>query len=235
MSKPSPRILSQAVCLYLDIDPVRVFEPCRRATGSITEACVLLLQNLEPATRADAFRADAIRPDNIPPRVMEALTMLREGWRPSGRVARALDISSSNEMSGRTSGQTSGRMASALDAQREGGCNPPLRLILLYISPPSYTLGIQAADGAFIPIGKVDRLSDLPPDERFKLRKRARALVTESFGPTSLLKPEIVVEATYSHIEINNRTKAGIVLRNVAITRICWDESVESIASLESL
>lgn len=240
VKKPSPRILSQAVCLYLGIDPVRVFEPCRRATGSITEACVLLLQNLEPASRARATRAaatsraDAIRPDsdNIPPRVMDALTMLRKGWRPSGssgRVARALDVS--NELSGRTSG----RMASALDAQREGACDAPLRLILLYISPPSYTLGIQAADGAYIPIGKVDRLADLHPDERAKLRKRARALVMESFGPTSLLKPEIVVEATYSHIEINTRTKAGKVLRNVAITRICWDDSIESIAVLESL
>jgi ATP-dependent DNA ligase len=120
----------------------------------------------------------------------------------------------------------------------EGGhVGPPLRarLILLYINAHTYILGIQAADGAYIPIGKVDSLADLHPDERAKLRKRARALVTESFGPTSLLKPEIVVEATYSHIDINNRTKAGKVLRNVAITRICWDDSIESIAALESL
>lgn len=238
VSKPHPRHLAQAVCLYLDIDRERVFEPCRRATGSITEACVLLLRNLEPADGADTSRADTsradtlVRPFNIPPRVAEVLAMLREGWRPvlgqtSGRAAHA---------DGRT--HVSARVEPGGHVSQVGGhVGPPLhaRLILLYISPPSYTLGIRAADGAYIPIGKVDRLSDLHPDERAKLRKRAKSLVIESFGPTSLLKPEIVVEATYSHIEINTRTKAGKVLRNVAITRICWDESIESIAALESL
>jgi len=74
VKNPSPRILAQAVCLYLGIDPERVFAPCRRATGSITEACRMLLRNMEPG-------ADAIRP-NISPRVAEVVAMLREGWRP---------------------------------------------------------------------------------------------------------------------------------------------------------
>ena len=177
VKNPSPRILAQAVCLYLGIDPERVFEPCRRATGSITEACRMLLRNMEPGAGADA-------------RVEE------DGAR---------------------------------DAPRH------TRLLLLYISPPSYTLGIRGTDGAYIPIGKVDSMADLPADERTKLHKRAKALITESFGPTSLLTPEIVVEASFSHVEANPRTKAKKVLRNVAITRICWDESIESIATLESL
>ncbi len=215
MKNPSPRILAQAVCLYLGIDPERVFAPCRHATGSITEACRMLLRNMEPAP--GAARARATRPDNTSQRVAEVVAMLREGWRPEGRVA----------------GQPHGR--TSVSARDDAG--PPLRarLLLLYISPPSYTLGIQAEDGAFIPIGKVDSLADLPADERIKLRKRAKALITESFGPTALLKPEIVVEARFSHVEANPRTKAKKVLRNVAITRICWDESIESIATLESL
>lgn len=211
VKNPSPRILAQAVCLYLGIDPERVFAPCRRATGSITEACRMLLRNMEP-------RADAIRPDSdIPPRVAEVVAMLREGWRPM-------------RVEGRTS--VSARVdEGARDAPR----HPPLRFLLLYISPPSYTLGIRGTDGAYIPIGKVDSLADLPAEERTKLHKRAKALVTESFGPTSLLTPELVVEARFSHVEANPRTKAKKVLRNVALTRICWDESIESIATLESL
>ncbi|MEN9839897.1 MAG: hypothetical protein RL177_1376 [Bacteroidota bacterium] len=214
VNNPSPRILAQAVCLYLGIDPERVFAPCRRATGSITEACRMLLRNMEAGARADAIRPDT----DIPPRVAEVVAMLREGWRP-----------------------VSGRMASAHAAhalvEEGGGCHPPLRarLLLLYISPPSYTLGIRGTDGAYIPIGKVDSLADLPADERTKLHKRAKALITESFGPTSLLTPDIVVEARFSHVEANPRTKAKKVLRNVAITRICWGESIESIATLESL
>ncbi len=225
MSNPSPRILAQAVCLYLGIDPGRVFAPCRKATGSITEACRMLLRNMEAReTGADAGAdagARATRPDSdISPRVAEVLQMLREGWRPERKT------------SGRV---TSGRMASA--HEEVGACDAPRRasFILLYISPPTYTLGIRGADGAFIPIGKVDSLAEIPADERAKLHRRAKALITESFGPTSLLTPELVVEARFSHVEANPRTKAKKVLRNVAIIRICWDEPIESIATLESL
>jgi hypothetical protein len=223
VKNPSPRILAQAVCLYLGIDPERVFAPCRRATGSITEACRMLLRNMEPVSRADAIRPDT-RPDSISPRVAEVVAMLREGWRPmSGRMASAPAAHARVEEEG-----MSGRAAHAHE-------NAPLRFVLLYISPPSYTLGIRGTDGAYIPIGKVDSMSDLPADERTKLHNRAKALITESFGPTSLLTPEIVVEASFSHVEANPRTKAKKVLRNVAITRICWDDSIESIATLESL
>lgn len=163
------------------------------------------------ATRPDN-RPDTRPDDDIPPRVAEIVTMLREGWRPGGRAAHALE-------------------EGARDAPR----HPPLRLVLLYISPPSYTLGIRGSDGAFIPIGKVDSMSDIPADERAKLHKRAKALITESFGPTSLLTPEIVVEATFSQVEANPRTKAKKVLRDVRLTRVCWGEPIESIATLESL
>lgn len=159
------------------------------------------------ATRPDN-RPDTRPDDDIPPRVAEIVTMLREGWRPGGRAAHALE---------------------------EGARDAPIRLILLYISPPSYTLGIRGSDGAFIPIGKVDSMSDIPADERAKLHKRAKALITESFGPTSLLTPEIVVEATFSQVEANPRTKAKKVLRDVRLTRVCWGEPIESIATLESL
>jgi len=216
VTNPSPRILAQAVCLYLGIDPERVFEPCRRATGSITEACRMLLRNMEPGVGASGARAtgaDAIRP-NISPRVAEVVAMLREGWRPE---------------------RVDGRTSVSARVEPGGHSGPPLRFVLLYISPPSYTLGIRGTDGAYIPIGKVDSMGDLPADERTKLHKRAKALITESFGPTSLLTPEIVVEASFSHVEANPRTKAKKVLRNVAITRICWDESIESIATLDSL
>jgi hypothetical protein len=210
VKNPSPRILAQAVCLYLGIDPERVFAPCRRATGSITEACRMLLRNMEAGARADAIRPDT----DIPPRVAEVVAMLREGWRPV---------------------RVDGRTHVSARVEPGGHAGPPLRFVLLYISPPSYTLGIRGTDGAYIPIGKVDSLADLPADERTKLHKRAKALITESFGPTSLLTPDIVVEARFSHVEANPRTKAKKVLRNVAITRICWDESIESIATLESL
>ena len=195
----------------LGLDRERVFEPCRRATGSITEACVMLLRNMP---MPDESRADTlVRPSDIPPRVAEIVQMLREGWRPeSGRGAS-------------TEGRTD------VSARAESGA----RLVLLYISPPSYTLGIRAADGTFIPIGKVDSMADLPADERAKLHKRAKALVTESFGPTSLLTPEIVVEVRFSHVEANPRTKAKKVLRDVRLTRVCWGEPVDSIATLESL
>lgn len=208
--KPHPRHLAQAVCIVLGIDRERVFEPCRRATGSITEACVMLLRNLPllEISRADTL----VRPSDIPPRVAEIVQMLREGWRPE-----------------------SGRVERALNAINDAPLHPPLRLVLLYISPPSYTLGIRAADGTFIPIGKVDSMADLPADERAKLHKRARTLVTETFGPTALLTPEIVVEASYSHVEANPRTKAKSVLRDVRLTRILWGEAVDSIATLESL
>lgn len=223
MSKPHPRHLAQAVCIVLGIDRERVFEPCRRATGSITEACVLLLRNLPllETSRAGASGARATRPDSdIPPRVAEIVQMLREGWRPeTGRGAR-----------------TEGRTDVSARAVPGGHAGPPLaRLILLYISPPSYTLGIRAADGTFIPIGKVDSMADLPADERAKLHKRARTLVTETFGPTALLTPEIVVEVAYSHVEANPRTKAKKVLRDVRLTRVLWGEAVDSIATLESL
>lgn len=214
MSKPHPRHLAQAVCIVLGLDRERVFEPCRRATGSITEACVLLLRNMPvlEATQADT----QVRPSDVPPRVAEIVRMLREGWRPS-----------------------SGRAARVVRAMHEWPllepAHTPLRLVLLYISPPSYTLGIRGADGAFIPIGKVDSMSDIPADERAKLHRRAKALVTESFGPTALLTPEIVVEATFSHVEPNPRTKAKKVLRDVRLTRILWGEPVEGIATLESL
>lgn len=223
--KPHPRHLAQAVCIVLGLDRERVFEPCRRATGSITEACVMLLRNMPVlgasgarATRPDN-RPDTRPDDDIPPRVAEIVTMLREGWRPG---------------SGRAAGGVSGRAAHAHD-EKEGARDAPIRLILLYISPPSYTLGIRGSDGAFIPIGKVDSMSDIPADERAKLHKRAKALITESFGPTSLLTPEIVVEASYSQVEANPRTKAKKVLRDVRLTRVCWGEPIESIATLESL
>lgn len=172
------------------------------------------------ATRPDN-RPDTRPDDDIPSRVAEIVTMLREGWRPSSGP-----------------GGVSGRAAHAHDEKegaRDAPRHPPLRLVLLYISPPSYTLGIRGSDGAFIPIGKVDSMSDIPADERAKLHKRAKALITESFGPTSLLTPEIVVEASYSQVEANPRTKAKKVLRDVRLTRVCWGEPIESIATLESL
>lgn len=74
-----------------------------------------------------------------------------------------------------------------------------------------FTLGISVTDDdryeeEFIPIGKA--YGGYSNEELALMNKRIKGLILDRFGPTLLLKPEIMVELEFEDIQINKRTKA---------------------------
>ncbi len=91
-----------------------------------------------------------------------------------------------------------------------------------------FTLGISVKDDEryeeeFIPIGKA--YGGYSNEELAEINKRIKNLTLEKFGPTLLLKPEIVVELEFDDIQVNKRTKAKYTLRLPRFKAIRWDLS----------
>jgi DNA ligase-1 len=91
-----------------------------------------------------------------------------------------------------------------------------------------FTLGISVKDDEryeeeFIPIGKA--YGGYTNEELAELNKRIKTLTLERFGPTLLLKPELVVELEFEDIQVNKRTKAKYTLRLPRFKAIRWDLS----------
>ncbi|GAB5409507.1 MAG: ATP-dependent DNA ligase [Balneolaceae bacterium] len=91
-----------------------------------------------------------------------------------------------------------------------------------------FTLGISVKDDdryeeEFIPIGKA--YGGYSNEELTEMNKRIKSLTQERFGPTVLLKPELVVELEFEDIQINKRTKAKYTLRFPRFKAIRWDLS----------
>ncbi len=91
-----------------------------------------------------------------------------------------------------------------------------------------FTLGISVKDDdryeeEFIPIGKA--YGGYSNEELAELNKRIKNLTLERFGPTLLLKPELMVELEFEDIQINKRTKAKYTLRLPRFKAIRWDLS----------
>jgi DNA ligase-1 len=101
-----------------------------------------------------------------------------------------------------------------------------------------FTLGISVKEDEryeedFIPIGKA--YGGYTNDELAELNKRIKSIVLEKFGPTLLLKPEIVVELEFDDIQINKRTKAKYTLRLPRFKAIRWDLSPKDVDTLKDV
>jgi len=101
-----------------------------------------------------------------------------------------------------------------------------------------FTLGISVKDDEryeeeFIPIGKA--YGGYTNEELKEMNKRIKSLTQERFGPTVLLKPELVVELEFEDIQINNRTKAKYTLRLPRFKAIRWDLSPSDADTLKDV
>ena len=85
----------------------------------------------------------------------------------------------------------------------------------------------------FIPIGKA--YGGYSDAELKELNKRIKELTLERFGPTLLLKPEIVVELEFEDIQVNKRTKAKYTLRFPRFKAIRWDLSSSDADTLKDV
>lgn len=101
-----------------------------------------------------------------------------------------------------------------------------------------FTLGISVKDDEryeeeFIPIGKA--YGGYSNDELAELNKRIKTITLERFGPTLLLKPELMVELEFEDIQVNNRTKAKYTLRLPRFKAIRWDLSPNDADTLKDV
>ncbi len=101
-----------------------------------------------------------------------------------------------------------------------------------------FTLGISVKDDdryeeEFIPIGKA--YGGYSNEELADMNKRIKGLILERFGPTLLLKPEIMVELEFEDIQINKRTKAKYTLRLPRFKAIRWDLSPSDADTLKDV
>ena len=99
-----------------------------------------------------------------------------------------------------------------------------------------FTLGISVKEDEryeeeFIPIGKA--YGGYSNKELKEINKRIKNLVQERFGPTLLLKPEIIVELEFDEIQVNKRTKAKYTLRLPRFKAIRWDLSTQDVDTLK--
>lgn len=139
------------------------------------------------------------------------------------------------------------RRSSWLKVKRPGGS---LDTVILYATAGSgrrggtwsdFTLGIDVSgDDRYaedvIPIGKA--YGGYTDAELRELNRRLKPLVVETFGPTSLVKPEIVVEIEFDEIQVNRRAKAGYTLRFPRFRAIRWDKNpheIDTLATVERL
>ncbi|MBO6622559.1 MAG: ATP-dependent DNA ligase [Balneola sp.] len=91
-----------------------------------------------------------------------------------------------------------------------------------------FTLGISVKDDdryeeEFIPIGKA--YGGYSDEELKKMNALIKDITLERFGPTLLLKPNLVIELEFEDIQINKRTKAKYTLRFPRFKAIRWDLS----------
>lgn len=101
-----------------------------------------------------------------------------------------------------------------------------------------FTLGISVKDDEryeeeFIPIGKA--YGGYSNEELTEMNKRIKSLTQERFGPTVLLKPELMVELEFEDIQINKRTKAKYTLRLPRFKAIRWDLSPSDADTLKDV
>jgi len=101
-----------------------------------------------------------------------------------------------------------------------------------------FTLGISVKDDEryeeeFIPIGKA--YGGYSNEELAEMNKRIKNLTQERFGPTVLLKPELVVELEFEDIQVNKRTKAKYTLRLPRFKAIRWDLSPMDVDTLKDV
>lgn len=101
-----------------------------------------------------------------------------------------------------------------------------------------FTLGVSVKDDEryeeeFIPIGKA--YGGYSNEELTEMNKRIKSLTQERFGPTVLLKPELVVELEFEDIQINKRTKAKYTLRLPRFKAIRWDLSPQDADTLRDV
>jgi DNA ligase-1 len=136
------------------------------------------------------------------------------------------------------------RRASWLKVKRPGGS---LDTVILYATAGSgrrggtwsdFTLGIDVSDDDryaedVIPIGKA--YGGYTDAELKELNRRLKPLVVETFGPTSLMRPEIVVEIEFDEIQVNRRAKAGYTLRFPRFKAIRWEKTSHEIDTLSTV
>ena len=136
------------------------------------------------------------------------------------------------------------RRASWLKVKRPGGS---LDTVILYATAGSgrrggtwsdFTLGIDVSDDDryaedVIPIGKA--YGGYTDAELKELNRRLKPLVVETFGPTSLMRPEIVVEIEFDEIQVNRRAKAGYTLRFPRFKAIRWEKTSREIDTLSTV
>ena len=101
-----------------------------------------------------------------------------------------------------------------------------------------FTLGISVKDDEryeeeFIPIGKA--YGGYSNDELAEMNKRIKQITLDRFGPTLLLKPDIVVELEFDDIQVNKRTKAKYTLRLPRFKAIRWDLSPKDADTLKDV
>lgn len=101
-----------------------------------------------------------------------------------------------------------------------------------------FTLGISVKEDdryeeEFIPIGKA--YGGYSNEELAELNKRIKNITLERFGPTLLLKPELMVELEFEDIQINKRTKAKYTLRLPRFKAIRWDLSPSDADTLKDV
>lgn len=101
-----------------------------------------------------------------------------------------------------------------------------------------FTLGISVKEDdrfeeEFIPIGKA--YGGYTNDELSIINKKISEITLERFGPTLLLKPEIIVELEFDEIQVNKRTKAKYTLRFPRFKSIRWDLKTSDVDTLKDV
>ncbi len=101
-----------------------------------------------------------------------------------------------------------------------------------------FTLGISVKEDEryeeeFIPIGKA--YGGYSDEELKKMNALIKDITLERFGPTLLLKPQLVIELEFEDIQVNKRTKAKYTLRFPRFKAIRWDLSLKDVDTLKDV
>jgi len=101
-----------------------------------------------------------------------------------------------------------------------------------------FTLGISVKDDEryeeeFIPIGKA--YGGYSDEELKKMNALIKEITLERFGPTLLLKPQLIIELEFEDIQVNKRTKANYTLRFPRFKAIRWDLSPDDADTLKDV
>ena len=101
-----------------------------------------------------------------------------------------------------------------------------------------FTLGVSVKDDdryeeEFIPIGKA--YGGYSDKELKKMNALIKELTLERYGPTLLLKPQLVIELEFEDIQVNKRTKAKYTLRFPRFKAIRWDLPLSDVDTLKDV